>query len=211
MTKDIANIFKASLMVHKNSGLISNLEGLVRTLEYKPIGEEKTRKIAFPVDCTEPENCNECDDLIKCVPERRKKCLVYFEGNNSREIASLEKATRYEANLSLICWYNLFFFQSSTFLQTRLISLMSEVIRKTNVNADGSLPISFVNPEITLVSDSDAGIFSKYTYNEQKSNFLGCNYSTFKIDFKVKFTLYEDKNCINGIVGVANVDCIGNV
>lgn len=207
MTKDIANIFKSSLLSLKDSGLISNLEGLVRTLEYKPTGAEKNAKIAFPVDCQEPENCVECESLFVCVPDKTKKCLVYFEGTQSREVATLEGATKYETVISLICWYNLDFFEKQDFLQTRLISLFSNVIKKTSSTSDNQNPINFINPELSSVYDSDSNIFSKYSYNDTKSNFLGCKYSTFKIDFKVKFYIYENQNCINSIVGISPIIC----
>jgi hypothetical protein len=207
MTKDIANIFKESLTPLKDSGLISNLEGLVRVLEYKPTASDKSTKIAFPVDCQEPEDCQECESLFVCVPEKNKKCLIYFEGTQSREIATLEGATKYEATISLICWYNLGFFQKDDFLQTRLISLFSNLIKRTSSTSTELNPINFNKPEVISVYDSDASIFSKYSYNEGKSNFLGCKYSTFKIDFKVKFFIYEDKNCISDIVDISNIDC----
>lgn len=207
MTKDIASIFKKSLLPYKVSGLISHLEGLVRVFEYKPAGDDKTRKIAFPVDCEEPEICKECEGLFICVPEKSKKCLVYFEGGQSREVASLEGATKYETILSLVCWYNLGFFQKQEFLQTRMITLFSQAIKETFARETSLAPMAFINPEIISVTDSDSNIFSKYSYSDVKSNFLGCKYATFKIDFKIKFTLYENQNCIDNIVGINSIDC----
>lgn len=208
MTKDIANIFKKSLLLMKGSGLISHLEGLVKVLEYKPLENEKAKKIAFPVDCEEPENCKECDSLMVCVPERSKKCLVYFEGGQSRETATFEGATKYEVVLSLICWYNLGYFEKQEFLQTRMISLFSDKIKGTKGTISELSPIEFINPEIISVTDSDSSIFSKYSYNEGRSNFLGCKYASFKIDFKIKFVIYENKNCFRDIVGIINADCV---
>ena len=207
MTKDIVSIFKKSLLPYKTTGLISHLEGLVRVLEYKPAGDEKTRKIPYPVDCEEPEICKDCEGLMLCVPEKTKKCLVYFEGGQSREVASLEGATKYETVLSLVCWYNLGFFVKQDFLQTRMITLFSQAIKETFARENGLAPISFLNPEIISVTDSDSSIFSKYSYSEVKSNFLGCKYGAFKIDFKIKFITYENQNCINDIMGAINNTC----
>jgi hypothetical protein len=206
MTKDLANIFKNSLLSLKTDGLISNLEGLVRLHEFKPSGGDKTLKIAYPVDCEEPEDCVECKSLYICVPEKTKKCLVYFEGYQSRATFPLQTSTKYESVLSLICWYNLDFFETSDLLQSRLISLFSEKIKKTYSEEN---PINFVNPEIVSVTDSDASIFSKYSYNESNSGFLGCKYATFRIDFKINFLLNEDSNCINNILANSIVsECV---
>lgn len=207
MTKDIANIFKNALQGYKQSGLISHLEGLVRVFEYNTGNDEKPKKIAFPVDCQEPENCKECEGLMICVPEKSKKCLVYFEGGQSRETAMLEGATKYETVLSLICWYNLGYFEKQEFLQTKMISVMSEVIKKTSARNTAARPIAFVNPEIVSVTDSDSNIFAKYSYNDTRSNFLGCKYGAFKIEFKIKFITYEDQNCIDDILGRSNGNC----
>lgn len=206
MTKDIANIFKESLLTLKSQGLISHLEGLVRTHEFKPSGSEKTLKIAYPVDCEEPQDCVDCQSLYICVPEKTKKCLVYFEGTQSRASYSFKTSTKYDTVISLVCWYNLDYFQSSDLLQSRFVSVLSEKIKKTYSEES---PIVFVNPEIISVIDSDANIFSKYSYNESDSGFLGCRYATFKIDFKINFMLNEDTNCIDSILANSVVsDCV---
>jgi hypothetical protein len=207
MTKDISEVLKAYLMPIKEQGIISNLEGLVRTLEYKPSGSDKSKKIPFPVNCVQPQDCTECDSLFICVPEKTKRCLVYFEGFDSLPEFHTSEATKYKSVISLICWYNLDFFQDDSSLQTKLVSLFSNTIKNVNFDRTELIPLEFCNPQVKKVVCSDNSIFNKYTYNENQSQFIGCRYSCFKIDFEINFTLYEDKNCIGNIVVIDNDNC----
>lgn len=210
MTKDIANIFKEALMPLKIQGIISNLEGLVRTLEFKPANSDKKLKIAYPVECEDVQDCVDCQSVYLCVPEKEKSCLVYFEGTQARVLNSAEGITTYEAIISLVCWYNLDKFEKKPFLQSSFIGLMSEPIKKLNIDNSEDVPIDLHLPTISSVIDSDSSIFAKYSYNESDSGFLGCKYATFKIDFKVKFSLYENGNCFNSILVSSDVSACDN-
>lgn len=210
MTKDIADLFKSKLQdLQGEDKIITTLAGLTRVFEYKTgTGEGVTKRLPFPLDCNQPEpNCEECNELFLLVPDQSKRCIVYFEGGNSNPLHSLGGATKYQSVLSLVCWYNTLGFATVENLQSRLIALFSDRCKSIMLNYEAEQTISDVVVEVTRVYDSDPQIFSKYTYSQDKSQFLGCPFSSFKIDFKVTFLLYENENCFNALVAVPLPNC----
>ena len=210
MTKDIAEVLQLSLSdLHGSGNVISTLAGLTRVFEYID-ASDVIKKLPYPLDCTQPEpNCQECDELFILVPDKNKRCIVYFEGGASSPIQNLQGATKYASLISLVCWYNMQGFQETENLQSRLIALFSDRCKNAKVNP--LLPVeslSRVEVELIRVQDSDPSIFSKYTYSQDKSQYLGCPFSSFKLDFKINFTLYENPNCFRPIVAIAIPNCL---
>lgn len=201
MTKDIADLMKNNLSDFSGSDkIISTLAGLTRVFEYKGTDGE-VKKLAYPLDCNQPEpNCQECEELFVLVPDQSKRCIVYFEGGASNPVQNLEGATKYQATISLVCWYNLQGFTTVESLQSRLIALFSERCKNITTTFQAEEAITGISIEVLKVQDSDPSIFSKYTYSQDKSQYLGCPFSSFKIDFKTNFTLYENPICFDGIV-----------
>ena len=76
MIKDITKILKEGLTQEKELGIIETLEGLTRVFEYYPTNDTKTKRIPFPVDCIEPVECDECQELTICVPSNEKRSIV---------------------------------------------------------------------------------------------------------------------------------------
>ncbi len=205
MTKDLADLLKSKLEdLHGEDKVITTLAGLTRVFEYKTgTGEGELKKLPFPIDCNQPEpNCEDCNELFILVPDQNKRCIVYFEGGGSVPIQSLEGATKYQSVLSLVCWYNTNGFTTAENLQSRLIALFSDRCKSVMLNYGDGQSLCNVSVEVVRVYDSDPQIFSKYTYNQDKSQFLGCPFSSFKIDFKVTFLQYENEICFNPIVAV---------
>jgi hypothetical protein len=201
MTKDIADLMKSNLSdLNGSDKIISTLAGLTRVFEYKGTDNE-LKKLAYPLDCTQLEpNCQECEELFILVPDQSKRCIVYFEGGASSPVQNMEGATKYQTTISLVCWYNLQGFTATSNLQSRLIALFSDRCKNITTFYQANQSITGISVEVLRVQDSDPSIFSKYTYSQDKSQYLGCPFSSFKIDFKVNFTLYENPICFDGIV-----------
>jgi hypothetical protein len=206
MTKEIADLMKIKLeSLNGNENIVSTLAGLTRVFEYKG-SDDLIKRLPFPLECSQPEpNCNECDELFILVPSEAKRCIVYFEGGVSTPLQNLQKATRYSSNISLVCWYNTKGFEGTYGLQSRLIALFSE--RCKSIHSPIQSVINGISVDITRVQDSDTSIFSKYTYSQDKSQYLGCPFSSFKIDFNIKYNLHENSDCFDGILAIAIPNC----
>lgn len=203
MIKDICIIFKEKLVEDKDAGIIDVLEGLTRVLEYYPTEDSKAKRIPFPVDYIEPAGCEE-QELTICVPDASKRCIVYFDSSQSNLAKSLDKASSYNAIVSLICWYNTNGFENKENIQTRLISRFSERVKSAKYEVGDFLDLGEI--EVTKVIE-DASFFTKYTYDQANSQYLTYPYGYFKIDFKVDFLLYENTSCHEPIVVISADNC----
>ncbi len=205
MIKDVANRIKAvlneSFFENDGTGIITHLSGLVRTKELKPIeGEKEKKKIPFPLEDEDIEDCGEQFSIHKLVPDETKRCIVYFEGENSKFVQSLGDKTNWTTNLNLICWYNSSLFEEQDLLQSRLISLFSSVVKSVKTKDD---VLAIKNIELLTVSES-TNIFSKYTYSDMISNYLLHPFGYFSITFKINFTTNEKTDCLPSIATLPN-------
>jgi hypothetical protein len=204
MIRDIARVFRNKLnndfYLPDGLGVITHLAGLTRVKEVS-ISQGQIRKVPVPVDCDEVEEelCNDCEPIFKLVPDQTKRCIVYFEGTDAKLVQSMPNVSKYSCNLVLICWYNSQGFQPVENLHTRLSSLFINKLKSIQTH---SQELSIKEVEVISVNDSNGNIFSKYTYSDFRSAYLGCPFGSFSINFKINFSSNEVQSCFSPIVPV---------
>lgn len=203
MIKDICNTFKGKLLEDAELGIIETLQGLTRVLEYYPDEESKVKRIPYPVDYIESQECQD-QELTILVPDSSKRSIVYFEATPATFISGQDKSTSYSAVISLVCWYNTNGFENKDTIQTRLVSRFSSYIKSSSYSEGDFLDIGEI--EVLRVVE-DPSVFSKYTYDQANSQYLTHPYGYFKIEFKTDFLLYENTDCDEPIVVINTADC----
>lgn len=131
----------------------------------------------FPVDCNTPTDC-ETSKLRALVPNSTKRSILYFEDQGTSQIEVLQGGYKFQASLKLICWFN--YKKIAALCEPSLIATNILKFLPTNLgNFD-----EFIDVWIEVVSQDPAeGVFDKYTYLEEKTQFVTYPYGV------VAFTL----------------------
>lgn len=203
--RPLRNKLKDSFFENDGSGIITHIAGLTRVKEVL-VGTGLIRKVPVPVDSDSfdtEEVCITGEPIFYLVPDERKRCIVYFEGTESKAIDTKKGLTNYTANANLICWYNSKGFQNEPDINSRLCGLFISKLKDINPVTDKIKSI-----EVGSVSDSNGNIFSKYSYNDFRGQYLGSPFGSFSINFKINFSNYETQDCYSPVVPIdIALDC----
>jgi len=174
----LTNTFLSSVQyADKVAGLVTPMKKMVNKVE-------KT----FPVAINTPTTCN-MSVFTDLVPDSSKKSIIYCEKVGEMLMESLNiNFWIVNARLRLICWYNLDLINEGNYVDEGVVAdnLLSQIPR--------SLP----NSSFTYVSNvrlypqsviSGAEIFSKYTYDEVKDQYITHPYGAFAINIDVQYVL----------------------
>lgn len=180
---------------------ISKRAGLVQTqLKGQPVqlpeGGTRTTIKKFPVSCDVIlADDTECDagKLIDLIPNSKESGIMYFEDLGSQTTIMSDGTTSGTSKLRLVVWYDtravkpvdddetISCWEYSTLVIQQILNIFSSkkykhsgIYQKINVGVDRILP-------------SDSSIFSKYSYDEEKLQYLMHPYDYFAMDLSVNF------------------------
>lgn len=184
MTREVARILADSLVPLYNAQLITVLTGLVKTVSQ----ERNQGTIRFPV----PYDTNSGSVQIEnsaLVPDKNQRAIVYFEGSDTSITEFARNKSRASSSVKLICWYN-----SLMFAQPENISLHEVLIGNVLKHIAEARPeqdsiIKTFDIDVTRVYDSSPALFSKYSYREERGQYLQTPYFSFAIDITVDYQL----------------------
>lgn len=203
MNADIANILKGYIETLPFAGKVG---GLVKAITYSTQTDKGVIKKIIPVDCgVTHANClkGKYTDLM---PDSKYKSVMYFEDEGIRPVDNSTRDFSFESSLKLVCWLNL---QKTGKIGCSNTALAIVTILNT-------LPTrSFNNGIYTRIQISIDGeepkspqIFSKYTYDEEKNQYLMYPYDYFALNISVKFSV--SKSCITDWVNSSEINCVNN-
>ena len=205
MNNDIAAI----LLAHKNSGIyVDRIAGLVYPLERTVAGADyKSVKQIFPVSCTEsPEACTDDAVYKSLVPDAKYRSIIYFE--EFSEVQFLERdrhGLKYATELLLVCWFNTLRFVNGS--RCNIGSLLaSNIIGDLPFNYFNAAPYSQVHVTSVRQPIKSKDLFSKYTYNNELSQYLIYPFDFFALRIRVEFVL--PLNCIELINITDDPNCV---
>lgn len=193
MILDICRNLKESLSVltEENNGFITQLSGLVKTAT---VYRNENKVMRFPVAVDEEDETQDCNEetVFKLVPDDRKRCIVYFEGNPATFVTGSPFSTHYQTKISLVCWYNRTGFVDSENLQSVIFSKLIEKVKTAEIEEG-----LFTGLKIKVIgfSDNNISAFSKYTYSDEDSAYTAYPFGFFQIDFQLNFTINENSVC----------------
>lgn len=198
MNAVIAQILSKRLDQLHSRQLVTVLGGLVKTAS---VNRDGGRTIRFPVPFdTQTQNIR--IDNSAFVPDSEQRAIIYFEGLNSTVTESVRNKSRLRSNLRLVCWYNSdkYIVKGSSTIHEVLISAILKLLqsgRDTDV-------IQGIVVTPTTVLDSNSNLFSRYSYTEERGQYLLAPYYAFAIDLNVTYQLSH--NCHGNALPV-DVDC----
>lgn len=198
MNAVIAQILSKRLDLLHSRQLVTVLGGLVKTAS---VAREGGRNIKFPVPFdTETQNIRIENSAF--VPDQEQRAIMYFEGLNSTITESVRNKSKLRSNLRLICWYNAnkFNVKGCSTIHEVLISASLKLLQ----NGRDTDVVQGIVVMPTTVLDSSNTLFSRYSYLEERGQYLLAPYYAFGIDLNVTYQLSH--NCHGNALPV-DVDC----
>lgn len=126
------------------------------------------------------------------VPDKSKKSIIYFEDwgssiDTGRGVPAGAKA--YNSKIRLVCWMNKDKFQADKYaeLTAYAIDMITQCLVSGRAINEAGLTRLFI--EVTGVPIQDAGIFSRYNYAEEVTQYLRPPFEYFAIDLQCKYRL----------------------
>lgn len=169
-----------------NTGPISRLAGLVKTLETDAFTKGKVSRFPIPVDATLADCSLSGSAFPDLVPSQRERLLVYFE-----DFGSSSNGGKWTSKLRLVGWGNSTLFNVPGDQVTAvLIAKIERLLRK--VRGDYGSPVDSLRCQIVGSPASNANLFGLYTYSETSSQYLLAPYFAFGLDLQLTFTLNDD-------------------
>lgn len=210
MIKDIGDILKGHLEQFRVGGAGSNqfidtLAGAVRIVTKTDVDKDnRPVKKTFPVICNlSIDDCNKAGRYMELVPDSKKGCITYFESVLCQFVRQEGAKQQWKAQLRLVSWLN----------QNKLgyndCSITSRVLL-TFLNAFPEARANSGNYQQVQISvlgqDSPAANpFSKYSYDEDRTQFLMHPYDWFSVLIEVTFEI--DKRCITDFTTQTEIPC----
>lgn len=203
MNQDIANILKGYVETLPFAGKVG---GLVKAITYSTQNDKGVVRKTIPVDCDVTHtNClkGKYTDLM---PDSKYKSVMYFEDGGVKPGDSSARDFSFESDLKLICWLNLKKTGKTGCSNTALaIATILNTIPTRTFNSGVYTRILIT---MTGAEPKNAQIFSKYTYDEEKNQYLMYPYDYFALNFTVRFTI--SKACITNWVNSSEITCVDN-
>jgi hypothetical protein len=187
--------------INDDLAFADRVAGLVRTVSTNTQGKI-TR---FPVSCNVSDaDCIANGTLRNLVPDSKLKSLIYFEENGSRFVGRTSRGLEFEAQATLVCWLNLNKLgqtscEASIYAQAQLVKLLTSI---KNINI---APLNLVNVTSLSFPKKSAAIFSQYTYDEAKQQYLIYPHDYFAIAFTLRYEV--PLGCINNDWINAEIPC----
>lgn len=178
--------------------------GLVVPITVSELVDSKTVNKTFPVGCgvTQSE-CLGAGKLTELMPNSNYNSVSYFEDLGVNIVGEENHYFDFESRLKFVCWLNKKKLGTTSCSVSALaIGAILKVLPNPNFN---STP--FTRIIVTMVGQDikSNAIFSKYTYNEQQTQYLMHPYDYFAITLKTTFRLpYQ---CIDEWVSGLPINC----
>ncbi len=187
MTQEVAQMLAKSLIPMFDAGIITVLSGLVKTAT---VLSPEGKTIRFPIPYQSDDDALQIRNSA-LVPDSRQRCIVYFEEVDTDVTKSRENYTRFRSRLRLVCWFDVSKFQTTpSNVQVALTARMTVDVRNTR-SAEGSPLLALKVVPGKLLNNVPA-LFSKYTYKEEKTQYLQAPYYAFGIDFTADYQINHD-------------------
>ena len=134
------------------------------------------------------------------VPDSKKKSLLYFEDGGIRVMGVSSRGIQYRSSIRLVCWFNTAMINADN---DKLMSqkIMGDVIAKITTPRNVSEePFLLLNASVSQIPAQNSSIFTPFTYDETKTQYLLLPYDFFAIDFEVDF-VFSSRCMIPVVVG----------
>lgn len=154
--------------------------------------QTSVRKV-FPISCDiSYADCQKDSSRYKDLhPDSKLRSLMYFEDRGVRWIESKGGSDYYRSSLLLVGWANMDRFKfTGCYISPLLVQSIRGVIPKVPMNSTAN-GMTRILSNITGELPKDAGIFSKYTYNEGITQYLMYPFDYFALTVETDFAMHS--------------------
>lgn len=205
MISDIGVILKSYLTPLT---FIDKLAGVVRIVtKSETDSSNRVARKSFPVDCDVTNDDCLNGRYTDLVPNSKYLSVAYFEDEGIRPIGQDIRDFTFEASLKFICWLNLKKLgktncSNSALAYLNILKVFPTSYFNQTVNA---VPYSriLITPDGQDIKSPQ--IFSKYSYDEEKTQFLMYPYDYFSMSINVRFSI--SKACVPDWTNGAEIIC----
>lgn len=201
MTTEVGNILKSFLEPLRVGGtgtnqFIDKLAGVVKTITKSDIGQNNTRvSKTFPVACgTSYTDCNNPSIYTDLVPNSNLGCIVYFEDLGVRLISEDGHKRNWKGSYRLVGWINqkkLGYNDCS--ITGQVVNTIINQFPKSFFNVTGSI-YQKCSIEVLGQDPKSTNPFAKYSYDEDKTQYLMHPFDYFSIQVDINYTV--DSRCL---------------
>lgn len=212
MTTEIGNILKSFLEPLRVGGTGSNqfidkLEGVVKSITRSDLDSNNSRiSKTFPIACgTSFADCNNSSKYTDLIPNSNLGCIVYFEDLGVRMISEDGNKRSWKSSYRLVCWLNqkkLGYDDCS--ITGQVINTMIEQFPKNYFNVTDTI-YQKCSIEILGQDPKSFNPFSKYSYDEDKTQYLMSPFDYFSIQIDVNFSV--DNRCLTPFEKTTPIIC----
>jgi hypothetical protein len=164
---------------------VDKITGIVKPAKIDIAGTVKTIPIAFNTNVT---TCND-SELWDFVPDDTKISIIYFEDRGTSMTKMENQSIYFTSNFTLVCWFN---YKRLTGNMTNPSLIVGNVIKYLPVVMGNISPLIGVVLSVTGQQDNGGGVFSKYSYIEEQSQFITYPYDYFALDLQAEYSVRKE-------------------
>jgi len=184
IVNEIVETLKADL------GFVDRITGLVKAAQVSDAeGNVKTLPIAYNKDvcvCSQSE-------LFDLCPDSTKVSIIYFEDKGTTVTACENNSIYFNSSFTLVCWFN--FKKIGCQTDTSLIAANILKYLPGSMGNVGNCLAVFLN--VQGQQANDGGVFSKYSYVEEISQYITYPYGYVALDLSADF--HVRKSCVEDL------------
>ena len=174
-----------------NLAFVDKITGIVKPATVTTsTGEVKTFPVALNLDVSQ---CNE-SELLDYVPDSTKTSIIYFEDRGVTFRECKAQAIEFTANFLLVCWFNYKLINPTL---TNTSQIVANIIKYLPLGNMGTItPLMNVWLEVGGQEPNDGGVFSRYSYKEEISQYITYPYDyvalSLRADYRVRLDCIDD-------------------
>ena len=197
MNKELAKVLRDRLK--GNLAFVDKYGAMVQTVEFKQeqdggVGVRKRMPVA--VESIAEGTCSSLE--MQMIPDSSNVGILYFEDGGTLPNGRKNQRYNYVSNLTLICWINRARVLTNSYSEISAMAI-NEIINKIGAEQNPTNESFFTGLfiEVVRIPKQDAGLFSKYTYDETLTQYLRPPFEFFGIEFKCSYSI--NPSCIDEI------------
>lgn len=205
MNKELCNVLKNKLV---GLPFADVLAGMVQTVTTTDMDEQNVTVVVkkAPVSYDTNIGNKECIGQEQyLIPNSNRKSLIYFEDFGISFIGRSHNMAQYSSSIRLICWMNRANLVGSTYQEVSGPAMAAIVDRLAGLNPINVGMFTRLTVEVRTIPPQDAGLFGRYTYNEQDRQYLRPPFEFFGIDLICKY--FTSAKCIDDINWGGQTSC----
>lgn len=164
---------------------VDKITGIVKPGQASIGGVVKTFPIAYNTDVT---TCND-SELLDFVPADRKISIIYFEDRGTSMTRMENQSVYFVSNFTLICWFN---YKKLNPAMTNPSLIVGNIIKYLPLVMGNITPLIGVVLSVTGQQDNTGGVFSKYSYIEEQSQFITYPYGYLALDLQAEYSIRKE-------------------